>query len=36
VKRESADNVTALVVQVTSQQPVPPAVRRSLFSRRRS
>ena len=36
VKRESADNVTALVVHVTSDQPVPPAVRRSLFSRRRS
>jgi len=36
IKRESADNVTALVVQVTSDQPVPPAVRRSLFSRRRS
>jgi serine/threonine protein phosphatase PrpC len=36
IKRQSADNVTALVVQVTSDQPVPPAVRRSLFSRRRS
>ena len=36
IKRDSADNVTALVVQVTSDQPVPPAVRRSLFSRRRS
>jgi PPM family protein phosphatase len=36
IKRESADNVTALVVHVTSDQPVPPAVRRSLFSRRRS
>jgi len=36
IKRLSADNVTALVVQVTSDQPVPPAVRRSLFSRRRS
>ena len=35
VKRESADNVTALVVQVTTDQPVPPTVRRSLFSRRR-
>jgi protein phosphatase len=36
IQRRSADNVTALVVQVTSDQPVPPAVRRSLFSRRRS
>jgi serine/threonine protein phosphatase PrpC len=36
IKRQSADNVSALVVQVTSDQPVPPAVRRSLFSRRRS
>jgi serine/threonine protein phosphatase PrpC len=36
IKRETADNVTALVVQVTSDQPVPPAPRRSLFSRRRS
>src|SRR5579862_8969954 len=36
IKRESADNVTVVVVQVTSDQPVPPAVRRSLFSRRRS
>ena len=36
VKRASADNVTALVVQVTSDQPVPPAARRTLFSRRRS
>jgi PPM family protein phosphatase len=36
IQRETADNVTALVVQVTSDQPVPPAVRRSLFSRRRS
>ena len=35
VNRASADNVTALVVQVTSDQPVPPASRRSLFSRRR-
>ena len=36
IKRENADNVTALVVQVTSDQPVPPATRRSLFSRRRT
>jgi PPM family protein phosphatase len=36
IKRETADNVTALVVQVTSDQPVPPATRRSLFSRRRT
>jgi protein phosphatase len=36
IQRRTADNVTALVVQVTSDQPVPPAVRRSLFSRRRS
>jgi protein phosphatase len=36
IKRETADNVTAVVVQVTSDQPVPPAVRRSLFSRRRT
>ena len=36
IDRASTDNVTALVVQVTSDQPVPPAARRSLFSRRRS
>jgi len=36
IKRQSADNVTVVVVQVTSDQPIPPAVRRSLFSRRRS
>ena len=36
IKRDTADNVTALVVQVTSDQPVPPATRRSLFSRRRT
>jgi protein phosphatase len=37
VKREATDNVTALVVHVTSDRPIPPAItRRSLFRRNRS
>ena len=34
IEREAADNVTAVVVQVTSDRPVPPEPRRGLFRRR--
>jgi serine/threonine protein phosphatase PrpC len=34
IERETADNVTAVVVQVTSDRPVPPEMRRGLFRRR--
>jgi len=34
IQRESADNVTAVVVQVTSDRPIPPEMRRGLFRRR--
>jgi len=34
IKRETTDNVTAVIVQVTSDRPIPPEPRRGLFRRR--
>ena len=34
IERDAADNVTAVVVQVTSDRPLPPEMRRGLFRRR--
>jgi protein phosphatase len=34
VERNTADNVSVVVVQVTSDRPIPPEQRRSLFRRR--
>jgi len=34
IQRETTDNVTAVVVQVTSDRPIPPEMRRGLFRRR--
>lgn len=37
VKRDATDNVTAVVVRITTNRPIPPAIaRRSLFRRRRT